>query len=315
MKTSIKLLALILSVSFTACLKDKPLFDPDMIPNVLELENIGPVESTTASPYPLFSKSFDIAPESNLELTVNYAGDEVAPQDITVQLAVDPGVLKAYNDTAHTTYTILPTTLYTLPTTVTIPKGQRKGRFVVKLKTEQFDFTKTYALPVAIQSTNFGVISGNFGKVVYKVGAKNKFDGVYSLKSRMGANADRPTFARSSWTWPYDVQLVTTGPNSVALFNSQYSNDYTHPIVLNDNSVSRLGTFTPEFTFDASNKLVSVKNYIVNPANGRAARMNTAVPDSRYDPATKTAYLSFLMEQPAFEPLSFTDTLVYKRSR
>jgi hypothetical protein len=179
-------------------------------------------------------------------------------------------------------------------------RGERKANFSVKLKTSQFDFSKTYALPLAIMSASKGIISGNFGKIVYKVGAKNKYDGIYTLKGRMGAATDRPTFSTTAWSWGYEVSLITTGPNSVALHNTGYSNDYTQPIVLSDGSVSRLGTFTPEFTFDD---------------NGRSAVINSTVTDSKFDADKKIAYTAFFMNQPNFGPLAFYDTLTYKKAR
>lgn len=317
MKQSIKSYLFISAVvvGLTSCLKDKPLFDPDKIDNVLELFNIGTIESSTTSPYPLFSYSFEVVPDDTLELTVNYAGDAVAPQDITVNVGIDENVLKAYNDSNKTAYTLLPATLYTLPTSVVIPKGQRKVALPVKMKPSSFDFSKTYALPVALQSASTGIISGSFGKVVFKVGVKNKYDGVYTLKASQGPN-DRgwPTFG---WSWKYDVSLITTGPNSVALHNTGYANDYTQPIVTNAaGSISRLGSFTPEFTFDpVTNKLVSVKNFILNPANGRGATINTTVIDSRFDPSSKTVYTAFFMTQPSYAPLPFYDTLTFKKAR
>ena len=308
---------LLVAVGVSSCLRDKDaVLDPKNTDNVIELYNVGHIESPGTSPIALYINSFDVAPEVGFDLIVSYSGAKTAPENITVNLQVDPEVLTTYNNINKTTFTLLPSDMFSMPLSVTIPKGEQRAIVSLKLKTNKFDFSKTYAIPVKIVSASYGIISGNFGKAVYRVGAKNKYDGVYTLKSKMVPPADRPTFSANPWTWGYEVQLVSTGANSVALYNSAYSTDYTHPIVLTDNSVSRLGSFTPEFIFDeATNKLASVKNYIANASNGRTGVINGTVTTSRYDPETKTVYAAFIMDQPAMASLPFYDTLIYKKPR
>lgn len=58
----------------------------------------------------------------------------------------------------------------------------------VKIKSNQFDFAKAYAIPLRIQSASSGNISANFGRVLFTVGGKNVWHGTYrhTYKSTLG---------------------------------------------------------------------------------------------------------------------------------
>lgn len=304
-----------LSISMSSCLKDTDQLDPSGTNNVIEFLNVDLIASPITSTYPLYNVSYDITPAASLELTVNYSGANVAPQDITVAVAPSPEALTTYNTENGTTYTLLPEAMYSIAnTTVVIPKGQKKATVNVTFKTDQFDLTKRYAIPVKITSASYGTISGNFSTNIFAVVAKNKYDGVYTLRSRQGAVNDR-AFSTTPYTWPYEVSLITTGPNSVVLHNTQYANDYTHPLQTLT-GWSRLGSYTPVFTFDpGTGALTGAANYYTAPTNGRGGKVNPAVTTSRYDAAAKTVYAAILMSQPGFTDYPFYDTLVFKRAR
>lgn len=307
--------ALVVS-GLASCLKDKTAIGPDNTYNIIEIANIGGIESSTTSPVAMFSKSFDIATDATFDVTINYAGAGVAPQDITVNLNVDSNTLKLYNTANSVSYTLIPSSLYTLPASVVIPKGQRTAIASIKFKTPQFDLSKTYGFPLNIVSSSYGVISGNFGRVVYRVGAKNKYDGVYTLRARLAPVSDRTNvYTLETWDWAYEVQLITTGERSVALYNSELTKTYAHPLRTAANANSSWGSFTPEFTFDASDNLIKVNNYVVNPSNGRGADLNATVAGSKYDATKKVVYAAFNMTQPSMIPLPHFDTLTYKRAR
>lgn len=309
MKKSFKIFLTLLAsaVGLSSCLKDKPLFDPDKMDNVIEFANIGAIESPTTSPYPMFGKSFEVVPEGMLEVFVNYAGDEaVAPQDITVQLGVDANVLTEYNTANKVTYTLIPTNLYSMPTSVVIPKGQRKVAVPIKFKPDQFDLSKTYGLPLVIQSATAGIVSGNFGKVVYRVGAKNKYDGVYSVvsgKVQRYTAPGAPTVndaLNGSLAGNPDVSLSTFGANSVSV---------------------------PDAGFKWSGGTSGVSGIeglriAVDPATNKVTMSSTANPtlanweghENYYDPATKTFYLAFRWN-PTANRREYEVVLKYKRAR
>ena len=89
-------------------------------------------------------------------------------------------------------------------------------------------------------------------------------------------------------------ELITAGVNSVTTFNG-YSNLLA--AFTATGGQTQFGATAPRFTFDASNKLVAVQNDIPDDGRGRVLVMNPAVTDSRYDPAAKKIYLSYIMKQ------------------
>ena len=306
------------AMGLSSCLKqDTPLSARDSH-NIIEIYAEIPelVASPTTSTFPLFASALPVAPSVDYKIQVNYAGAGTAPEDITVTLAVDPEALEVYNDENGSEFIVMPPSDYTTDTwTLTIPKGQKLATMNVAFKTDQFELSESYALPIKIQSVSSGTVSGNYGTVIYDIKAKNKYDGVYSLRSRFIA-PDRPGFnTQTSWTWPGDIYLVTTGANSVAFFDAWGYENYYHPIQTNTFGWSGFGSAAPVFTFDESGKIIKAENWWINPSNGRSFELNPAVTDSRYDEATKTVYAAIIMNQPTFAGLIINDTLVFKRDR
>jgi hypothetical protein len=298
------LLLFVLLTGASSCLKEDPALDPKETNNVVEIYSLVP--TPTASPadavYPLYTQSFDIVPTAEFKVQVSYSGAEVAPEDITVTLGLDPQALTDYNDEQGTTYQFVSPNLYTVDSwVVTIPKGQRLGTATVTFKPSIFDPSKTYGFPVKILSTSLGQISSNFGTVIYAIGAKNKYDGVYQLRgfhNRPGLDA------------PYneEVYMITSGANSIYMFWPALGAP-AHPL---NGGVTYYGSFTTNFYFDvATNKLTNwdLKPYAttVTPSMGPAT-------DSRYDPATKKIYAQYYYNANPTQR-GFTDTLTYLRSR
>lgn len=88
------LLAGLVPLSLTSCLKDETVIDLyklDKTENVIEFANTSAIASpaTSSSQIAAFVNIFDLAPENEFNITVSYLGAHTAPQDITVQLAVD----------------------------------------------------------------------------------------------------------------------------------------------------------------------------------------------------------------------------------
>ena len=274
----------LLTVGLSSCLKDKSLTLPDAdgaIKNVIEFANPDFISSPVSSKYPVFVKSFDIAPTGNLTLTVNYAGVEAAPTDINIVVALDPAILTAYNskivkdardaaielgedpddaedDVHEELFEALDPSLYTLGNlNLVIPSGQRTATLDLGLKPDQFSFTKNTALAFKIVSASTGVVSGNFGSIIVKIGAKNSYDGTYtyttSAITSLVPNANKT------------VTLVTSSSTTVSL------------------SPGLLGTYSNQvlYTIDKATNAVTV----TCPSLGVQTPQDTR---SKYDPATKT---------------------------
>lgn len=311
---SLLLLILLLSVAATSCLKDKGFEDGEY----------GAVRDTEGGEFitiPRGSRAFNtLGLESrtgsqtiNL-FAVSYDYVDPAPSDITATLAVNNNLVKA----ADSTVTVLPATSYSVPSnTVTVAAGKRiSNELAISLNTSTLDPTKKYGIGFTLTGVSKeGVaIPANLKNVVYVFTIKNRFDGMYTLRSKMDIPSDRSAdWLRTPFTYPYDISLVTTGPLSVEWINPLYGTEGYRPLMAP--GASGYGATRPAFVFDEANKLVSVSNVFPNPSNGRAFEINSSVTTSRYDPATKTIYASYIMTQPSFQPITIYDTLTFKSAR
>ncbi|MCX2573674.1 DUF1735 domain-containing protein [Pedobacter sandarakinus] len=321
MKKIFKLSAVLLTTAIflSSCLKDDSnVLDPEKGVNVIEFANPTDID-VHGSSVPAYLFSYEVTPEETIPVSVSYSGPEpVAPQDITVNLAIgDNTNVTAYNSEQSKSYTLLPAASYTLSSTsVVIPKGQRRATVNVKVKPNTFNLASTYALPLKITSASMGVISGNFNTILLVVSAKNKYDGVYTYTATMTA-PDRPTFQiGTEFTYAYDVQLRSSGAASNNLFNTAFG-DFLIPLVTSTGGTSGFGSTNLTINFDAAtNKVISVANAITNPANGRTMTLDTTATGSNfYDPATKTVYVTFFMNQPGFSPLKIVAKMKFKSAR
>jgi hypothetical protein len=280
MKYSLKIAGLLISaLVITSCLKDDITLDPDKSTNVIEFKNPSSFLSPSGSTYSLYTQAFDLANENDYPITVSYSGAHVAPEDITVNIGIDTAALSQYNQEQHTEYDLMDANLYTLPTSVVIPKGQRQATVAIKVKSNLFDFSKAYVLPVRIQSASSGIVSANFGTILLSLNAKNKYDGNYSVA------ATAPMLDNTSPNllgyYPLNSDLHTTGPNSVVMYCLTYLEGLEgHPIKSRNAETGALsdsyyGSFAPVFTMDETGKVISVTNFYGEPAgNGRSARLN-----------------------------------------
>lgn len=135
MKTNklLYILAGALLIGNSSCLKgDHMNIDTDNGPkNVVEFANTGDNVSGSSSTYPRFTTDLgSVGSGETVEFNVNisFSGVDVAPSDITVNIAVDPDALATYNTENATSYTNPPTEIYTVPTTAVIKKGRARRK-------------------------------------------------------------------------------------------------------------------------------------------------------------------------------------------
>ena len=222
----------------------------------------------------------------------------VADKDIQVTLALDPAIVTAYNTEHGTTYAVPAANLYSIPSlTVTIPAGQKTASMRLTAKPNNL-FGSEYALGVKLVSTSDPNVklSGNFNTQVVGLTIRNKYDGVYTMTGTLVDVANAALGAKS----PQTVHLITTGSNSVYLHNAGTNVASFKDLfpITNAGAESAYGAFTPEFTFDANNNVISVVNAYGQPSsNGRSAAIDpTGI--NKWDPVTKTLRVKWLMTQP-----------------
>lgn len=294
-------MALVLATG-TGCLKDKlsddGLTNPNIggSPKVIEIP--GPVRATTS-----YNSSYAISlPISTKDTTfdvvfIRLAADQPASEDIQVQLELDSKLLDAYNDSSSTSLVQPSASLYSFDNAnlvVTIPKGKRQGSLKMKVVPEKIA-TGQYGFGFKIKSvSNSGyLISGNFGNAVAIVGVRNIYDGVYDMKG-YALRAGDPVLT-GNFTGA-EMELQTTGPNSL-IFGE---------LALWGDGQSGIGIEKPELAINPVTNKVTITS-----AGGAINNPNY---DSRYDPATKTFFISFTWGAGPAARLGI-DTLTYREPR
>ncbi len=302
---------------FTGCLKDdSAIINPANTQNVIEFANTANLTSPTTSKYPLLSVNIIMQNTGTYNAVVSYSGANNAPEDITVEVVgADPAILTAYNTQNKTTYLPLPAANYSFPQTkVVIPRGQRQVNFPITLLNTDSLFGKNYVLGLSIKSASSGIISGNFNNILYLMTGINKNDGIYLLKYKFGAN-DR-NYDVTPVTWYYsDVTLVTASKNTVTLRNLNAGTSVT----TGTHAAQSLGIptsiagFVPLLTFDlASNAITLVSN---NSGGAKTTNLDPSVTTSRFDPVSKSVFLSMILKEAGKADMVINDTLIFQTLR
>jgi len=314
------ILTLTLSIAAVSCLKDKA-YDNGTIQSGSQgsgqdtkVISLGITVSSTSN---FLQASFQITGSDTTVglIPVELGGTSDAPADIHVTLTVDDSLLEAYNNANGTNFVDASSVATILNNgVVTIPKGSRIGYLQVTFNASNL-LAENYALPVKITSVAEPgyTISGNLNTGIVAIGPKNQYDGMYELTiltsgwGAYGINDGPPAL-----TWPTNVGLVTSGPNSV-VFSSEVGSSQP---AFAGGGITGFGATEPQFTFDpTTNKLISVVNLVPDDGRGRTFLLNPAVTDSRYDPATQTIYAAYEMTQNGRPNQFIYDTLVYRGPR
>lgn len=282
-------------VGLSSCLKNKNL-QPDFSATtpVIELPVASPMGDGSVNSLSTSLTQSDTP--STYSFYVNYAASSTKATDIKVTLAVSPAAIDNYN-AAHSDdepIVIMPAAAYTMPTTVTIPAGQRRVEVPITAISKMLDPNFTYGIPVTITDASGEVISKNFASLVVKVAVKNQYDGKYSYKGYIFREGD-PVL--TGFYKGLTSDLETNGANGL---------NFPNPVWSNGTGVGGIGGLT--INVDPTTNKVTMKS------KDNATLGNTPGYDNRYDPATKTFYLSFKW---GVSPSSraATDTLTYTGPR
>lgn len=280
-------------VGLSSCLKNKN-DQPDFssVTPVVELPVNSPVGDGSVNS---LSTSFTVsATASDYYFYVNYAAPSANASDLKVTLSVDPNALVRYNAVStNDSLTILPAGTFSMPLSITIPAGQSKVQVPVKISTSLLDPNLTYALPVTITDASGVVISKNFASLVVKIALKNIYDGKYTLKGFIVRGDDMDLGGHFSGI---SRDLTTDGANAVTFAQ-----------------VWRTGAAAGGIDGLTIN-VDPLTNKVKMVSKATAALANLPGYDNRYDPATKTFYLSFYWGTGPSNR-SATDTLTYTGAR
>jgi|SRR5580658_2501021 hypothetical protein len=176
--TRICIVASAICLTFNSCLKDNtppPLYSWS-VPSIVSFQDNGGASGggagygSTTTPYPLYQFPLTSTNDTaGFAAIVVYGPNGPAPEDITVNLAVDTAGLIAFN-TAQGLYLagaipfIAPDpSTYSFPASVTIPKGQTQGYARVTVNVNATPIAgANYAIPLMITSASYGTVSANF---------------------------------------------------------------------------------------------------------------------------------------------------------
>jgi hypothetical protein len=252
------------------------------------------------------AQSFTIAPtasDQEFKFLVNIATDALPTSDITLTLAVDQAAMDAYTaatqaaDTSvHWSYELYPA-FTIVDQTVTIKAGTRNAYIhVIVSRADTIRLTAKYMVPITITAATGGVIiAGNMNTVLWSLPIANKWEGTYKMKGTILRAGDN---VLSGYYKGRTYKLGTNGPNSVKLNKgmawADSEIDYCGGISLWVITISEATVPNPITVSDATNAAVTA---------------NPAYPN-RYDPATKTFYMSVYWGTGPTNRAT-TDTLVY----
>jgi len=285
----------ILAVMFSlpSCLKNGDYYIPfsSVAPSV-DL----PLAATNANG--IIAKTYDATVTSaSFPVYVNLASVSPLSTPTNVTLALDTAFLNQYNADNGTSFELLPDSVYTLVGGFdkVIPAGKRLDSSVVNLDLTKLDLSGVYMLPFTIVSADVAIEQWNH--LPYYVSVKNQYDGNYTVT---GTFVDL-TNGNFTANYPMDINLVTSGPSSVDVFNTDLG--LVGYEFLNAGSATYYGSFGVRINIDpASNKVTSVINVYGQPAaNTRSAVLDPTGINAR-DPLTGDIDVKYNMTQPSVVP-------------
>jgi hypothetical protein len=172
---ALNIIPLGMCLSLNSCLKDNntpPLDISRTVPNLVSFQDNGGASAagagygTTTAPYPLYIFPLNLYNDTaGFAAIIIYGPSGTAPEDITVNLALDTPALSAFNAYNYTSYIYPPDpTTYSFPASVTILKGQNQAyaRITVNGNSNP-NSNASYAIPLMITSVSSGTVSSNFG--------------------------------------------------------------------------------------------------------------------------------------------------------
>ena len=291
------LFLLVAPIFLSGCLKkDGMNIDPDAAGGVVLFAPTGNNLAATGSSYNRYYSDlgFVAAGDSaSFHINLLYSGTTGAPADIEVSLALDSEALATYNAENGGSYILPPASCYRLSGLVYLLRGMQTLQVKVAIvRSAEFDFLASYALPVRIASVSAGAISSNQHTCIYSFGLRNRYDGHYSFRGyafRVGDLAKTGVF-----NYDPGMDLFTLDSNSVVFGDYQRYAD-----------LSTVGIGYPVLTVTAEDSVT---------VNSNGGAYNLPGNTCRYDPSARTFYLYFTWGAGASSRIAM-DTLTYMHDR
>ena len=286
-----------------------------------------------------FAVSFDVSnTPTQYYAVVNVASVNIPSSPVTATVIIDSAYLNQYNsgqDAAakkaqadylaadpnntvndgnyppdYVPFELMPDSTYqTGSLDVTIPAGHREDSISIQIYTNKIAPGHNYLLPMSISTSSINI--SNWSHLMANIGAKNQFDGKYSVTGTM---VDLTNAAFVGY-YPKGVELVTQGLSTDAYFDEALGG---FGYVFDTGAgLSYFGNWDPVFTFDADGNVTSVNNYFSDPApRSRMAQLDTSPGAvNKYDIATKSLDVSYFMLQSGNVRLKIHEVWTYQGPR
>lgn len=229
---------------------------------------------------------------------VNLEAGNPAPSDIEVTLSNNTTALvNAYNTANGTSIQPMPTALWSVASSLTIPSGARNNEVpLVISSTLSLDPNVQYGIGITITAVNGNYkIAENLKNLFIVVGVKNQYDGKYTMKGQFYHPSLQPDFGGHT----FSVELHTSGPNSVRLYWPLVGG-YNTPLTSGGGPACCFAAQELSLNVGAGNSAT-----VVNTAAGASIVYQQVTGygpntyNNRWDPATKRFYAAFGYNLPA----------------
>jgi hypothetical protein len=232
----------------------------------------------------------------------------VVKNDVTVKITSSAAIVNDYNTANGTSYTSVPFSFfnYESPEIVLSPT-ERKKKLRILIKPSDIA-TGQWAIGFSIAQVSSGEISQIANKILITISVKNKFDGKYHLKGFF-TRTDNPPY---NGPFETDVEMVTTGPNSVAMYWPDFG-DYYQPFS-NAGTLTAFSNVDPEVLFNAGDIVSGINNYTGDPAAGPFMTPFPAANSRFVAGAAPVIYLKYYYNTNPANRI-FADTLTYTGPR
>ncbi len=344
MKKHINLIYIsLLTITMQSCMKDKFGISMSDIP-ATKIVELAPVDDGATTSIDSRMKTINRLPSTlNATDTISipvYLGSTTGPldHDVTVTLARDTAAIAKYNLAKGTNWAFFPeNTIVSENLKVTIPAGKNVAYFKLVVNTLNVKSDDKYMVAYNIADVPKPLsISADRFYVYYKMVVRNKYDGVYSLRSGGMTDYQVP---ENVFIGSTTVELVTVDDSTCIMRDAYvYNNGYTDPYgkALNahlfwstsGNAWNWYGYFCPvlHFNSNGNGQITRVTNYFGQPdaVRGRSAALSpdpTQAANSAWDPSTRNVKVYYLMYDGSFTggwkgcKVWFYDNMTFVRDR
>lgn len=167
---------------------------------------------------------------------------------------------------------ILPTSDYTVQSSVTIPAGVQKVTIPITFAGDKIDFTQNYIFGLKLTNASGAIIATNLANAVFIMTLKSPYQGTYDVTGTLNDTFN----AAIGGTYPIKgVFLQTVTATQVQFIDPK---DGMFHQIESGGTASYYGNFDPIFTFNEStNDVTGVVNYYVNNSQARTATIDPSV--------------------------------------